>query len=162
MGWPQTVHVSLVASCALLAQLVFYCFTNTIPENFVPPPPPPPQVSLTLPPCPFCPTTRIFDRMSECRNTHLQQPTDWNTMHSDTTMSTAPTYATLLNSTSSSEEESSNPGNPPSSQTVVGSTLNHGGLKHPAVSHTHMEATNEDKTFEDDLKIQNRKQSILL
>ena len=38
----------------------------------------------------------------------------------DTTMSTAPTYATLLNSASSSEEESPNPGKPPSNQTVVG------------------------------------------
>ena len=63
--------------------------------------------------------------MSERHNTHLQQPTDWNTTHSDTTMSTAPAYATLLNSTSSSEEESSNPRKPPSNQTVVGSTMDH-------------------------------------
>ena len=89
--------------------------------------------------------------MSEHCNTHLQQPTDWNTTHSDTTMNTAPTYAPLLNSTSSSEEESSNPGKPPSNQTVVGSTLDHGGLKYPAATHTPMEATNEDKTFKDDL-----------
>ena len=34
--------------------------------------------------------------MSERCNVHLQQPMDWNTTHSDTTMSTAPTYATLL------------------------------------------------------------------
>ena len=91
--------------------------------------------------------------MSEHRNTHLQQPIDWNlnAMHSDTTMSTVPTDATLLHSTSSSEEESSNPGKPPSNQTIVGSTLDHGGLKHPAATHTPMEATHEDNTFEDDL-----------
>ena len=71
-------------------------------------------------------------------------------MHPDTTMSTAPTYATLLNSTSSSEEESSTPGKPPSNQAVVGSTLDRGGLKHPA-THTPMEATKEDKTSKDDL-----------
>ena len=76
---------------------------------------------------------------------------DWNTTDSDTTMSTAPTYATLLNSTSSSEEESSNPGKPPSNQTVVGSSLDHGGLKHPTTTHTPMEATKEDKTSEVDL-----------
>ena len=40
---------------------------------------------------------------------------------------------------------------PPSNQTVVGSTLDHGGRKHPAATHTPMEATHEDKTFEDDL-----------
>ena len=43
-------------------------------------------------------------------------------------MSTAPTYAILLNSPSSSEEESPNPGKPPINQTVVGSSLAHGGL----------------------------------
>ena len=40
---------------------------------------------------------------------------------------------------------------PPSNQTVVGSTLDHGGRKHPAATHTPMEATHEDKTLEDDL-----------
>ena len=59
-------------------------------------------------------------------------------------MNTAPTYAPLLNSTSSSEEELSIPGKPPSNQTVVGSALDHGGLKYPAATHTPMEATNED------------------
>ena len=85
---------------------------------------------------------------------HICIPTyrlEYNAMHSDTPMSNVPTHATLLNSTSSSEEESSNPGKPPSNQTVVGSTLDHGGLKHPAVTHTPMEATHEDKTFEDGL-----------
>ena len=85
------------------------------------------------------------------RHNHLQQPTDWNTMDSDTTMSTAPTYATLLNSTSSSEEESPNPGKPPSNQSVVGSSLDHGHLKHPTMTHTPMDATKEDKTSEVDL-----------
>ena len=91
--------------------------------------------------------------MSEHRDTHLQQPTDWNlnAMYSDTTMSTVPTHATLLHSTSSSLDESSNPGKPPHNQTVVGSTLDHGGLNHPAATHTPMEATLEENTFEDDL-----------
>ena len=66
-------------------------------------------------------------------------------------MSTAPTYATLLNSTSSSEEESPNPGKPPSYQTVVGSSLDHGSLKHPTTTHTPMDETKEDKTSEVDL-----------
>ena len=65
---------------------------------------------------------------------------DWNTTDSDTTMSTAPTYATLLN-----------PGKPPSNQTVVGSSLDHGGLKHPTTTHTPMDATKEDKTSGVDL-----------
>ena len=72
-------------------------------------------------------------------------------MHTDTTVSTVPTHVTLLHSTSSSEEESSNPGRPPSNQTVVGSTLDHGGLNHPAATHTPMETTDEDNTFEADL-----------
>ena len=66
-------------------------------------------------------------------------------------MTTAPTYATLLNSTSSSEEESPNPGKRPSNQTVVGSSLDHGGLKHPTMTHTPMDETKEDKTSEVDL-----------
>ena len=66
-------------------------------------------------------------------------------------MSTAPTYATLLNSPCSSEEESPNPGKPPSNQTVVGLGLDHGGLKHPTMTHTPMDETKEDKTSEVDL-----------
>ena len=66
-------------------------------------------------------------------------------------MTTAPTYATLLNSTSSSEEESPNPGKRPSNQTVVGLSLDHGGLKHPTMTHTPMDETKEDKTSEVDL-----------
>ena len=83
----------------------------------------------------------------------LQQPTDWNinATHTDTTLSTVPTHATLLHSTSSSEEESSNPGKPPSNQTVVGSTLDHGSLNHPAATHTPMQTTDEDNTFKADL-----------
>ena len=67
-------------------------------------------------------------------------------------MSTAPTYATLLNSPCSSEEESPNPGKPPSNQTVVGFGLDHGGLKHPTMTHTPMDETKEEnKTSEVDL-----------
>ena len=79
-------------------------------------------------------------------NTHLQQTmnwntTDWDTMVWDTTMSTAPTYTTLLNSPCSSDgdEESPNPGKPPSNQTVVGLILDHGGLKHPTMTYTPMD-----------------------
>ena len=94
-----------------------------------------------------------FDGTLEHRHTHLQQPTDWNinATHTDTTMSTVPTHATLLHYTSSSEEESSNPGKPPSNQTIVGSTLNHGGLNHTAATHTPMQTNDEDNTFEADL-----------
>ena len=127
----------------------FTCFTNT----YLPPP-----LGITdLTPPLSCQNSascsRDFDGTSEHRDTHLQQPTDWNlsTTHSDTTMSTVPTHTTLLHSTSSSDKESSNPGKPPSNQTVVGSTLDHGGLNHPAATHTPMEATNEENTFEDDL-----------
>ena len=53
--------------------------------------------------------------MLEHCDKHLQKTMDWNinAMHTDTTMSTIPTHATLLHSTSSSEEESSIPGKPP-------------------------------------------------
>ena len=53
---------------------------------------------------------------------------------------------TLLNSTSSSEEESPNPVKPPSNQTVVGSSLDHGGRHTPPI-----DETKEDKTSEVDL-----------
>ena len=78
---------------------------------------------------------------------------DWNinATHTDTTMSTVPTHATLLHYTSSSEEESSNPGKPPSNQTIVGSTLDHGGLNHTAATHTPMQTNDEDNTLEADL-----------
>ena len=67
-------------------------------------------------------------------------------------MSPAPTYTTLLNSPSSSEEESPNPGKPPSNQTDVGSSLDHGGLKDPTRTHPPMDETKEEKTSEVDYK----------
>ena len=98
----------------------------------------------------------IFDGMTECCNTHLQQPTDRNTTGSYTTMSTAPTYAILLSSTSSREEESPNPGKPPSNQTVVGSSLKFGSWWSQTSCYDPpppppMDETKEDKTSEVDL-----------
>ena len=69
----------------------------------------------------------------------------------DTTMSTAPTYTTLLNSPSSSEEKSPSPGKPPSNQTVLCLSLDHGGLKHPTMTYTPMDESKEDETSEVDL-----------
>ena len=51
-------------------------------------------------------------------------------------MTTLPTHANLLNYTSSSEEESSSSGKPPSNQTIVGSTVDHGVLNHTAATPT--------------------------
>ena len=83
----------------------------------------------------------------------MQQPTDWNinATHTDTTMSTLPTHANLLHYTSSSEEESSSFGKPPSNQTIVGSTLDHGGLNHTTATHTPMQRNDEDNTYKTDL-----------
>ena len=112
---------------------------------------------ITPPPPPSCRNSTAhshdFNGTLEHRHTHLQQPTDWNinARHTDTTMSTVPTHATLLHYTSSSEEESSNPGKPPSNQTIVGSTLDHGGLNHTAATHAPMQTNDEDNTFEADL-----------
>ena len=94
-----------------------------------------------------------IDGTLEHRQTHLQQPMDWNinATHTDTTMSTLPTHANLLHYTSSSEEESSSSGKPPSNQTIVGSTLDHGGLKHTTATHTPMQRNDEDNTYETDL-----------
>ena len=72
-------------------------------------------------------------------------------MHTDTTMSTLPTHANLLHYTSSSEEESSSSGKPPSNQTIVGSTLDHGGLNHTTVTHTPIQRNDEENTYETDL-----------
>ena len=38
-----------------------------------------------------------------------------------------------------------------SNQTIVGSTLDHGGLNHAAATHTTMQTTDEDNTFKADL-----------
>ena len=94
-----------------------------------------------------------IDRTSEHRHIHLQQPTDWNIIatHTDTTMTTLPTHANLLNYTSSSEEESSSSGKPPSNQTIVGSTLDHGVLNHTAATPTPIQRNDEENTYETDL-----------
>ena len=83
----------------------------------------------------------------------MQQPTDWNIIatHTDTTMTTLPTHANLLNYTSSSEEESSSSGKPPSNQTIVGSTLDHGVLNHTAATPTPIQRNDEENTYETDL-----------
>ena len=76
-----------------------------------------------------------------------------NAMHTDTTMSTLPTHANLLHYTSSSEEESSSSGKPPSNQTIVGLTLDHGGLNHTTATHIPMQRNDEENTYETDLNI---------
>ena len=114
---------------------------------------PPPYVA----PPPSCRNSAVrprdIDGTSEHLHTHLQQPTDWNinATHTDTTMSTLPTHANLLHYTSSSEEESSSSGKPPSNQTIVGSTLDHGGLNHTTATHTPMQRNDEENTYETDL-----------
>ena len=117
--------------------------------------PPPPPIRSTPPPL-SCRNSAVrsrdIDGTSEHCHKHLQQPTDWNinATHTDTTMSTLPTHANLLHYTSSSEEESSSSGKPPSNQTIVGSTLDHGGLNHTTATHTPMQRNDEENTYETD------------
>ena len=73
--------------------------------------------------------SRIFDGMTEHHNTHLQQPMD------------------CINSTSSSDQIL---GNHPAIKLLL-VRLDHGGLKHPTMTHTPMDETKEDKTSEVDL-----------
>ena len=103
-----------LASQRVKIESAFFLFTNTYLKST-----PPPIRSTPPPSCRNSAVrSRNIDGTSEHRHIHLQQPTDCNIIatHTDTTMTTLPTHANLLNYTSSSEEESSSSGKPPSNQ----------------------------------------------